>query len=262
MKRTAIAAFLLICAACGGDAPSTPSEISDPGPPPVPPPFWGTIFIDPHIILPGDATTFLGVDYVGREERTMFDRRVDGWITVEPFLFLATYDDGLSIEVQVNPEFLTPETAEIEADFYAEAAGRLPTALRRDVETMWIHEGVEPFGGGNNNLLIHVGQGDLYVADGILEETLVHEAAHTSLDAAHAASPGWLAAQEADPTFISDYASSFPAREDIAESFLPWLAVRYRGDRIDDELRTMILDAIPNRLAYFDALVLDLYPID
>ena len=104
--------------------------------------------------------------------------------------------------------------------------------------------------------------GDLYVADGILEETLVHEAAHTSLDAAHAASPGWLAAQEADPTFISDYARSFPAREDIAESFLPWLAVRYRGDRIDDELRTMILDAIPNRLAYFDALVLDLHPID
>ena len=64
------------------------------------------------------------------------------------------------------------------------------------------------------------------------KETLVHEAAHTSLDSAHASAAGWLAAQSADPTFISTYARDFPAREDIAETFVLYLAVRYRSDRI------------------------------
>jgi hypothetical protein len=50
--------------------------------------------------------------------------------------------------------------------------GRLPTVLRSQLRTVWIHQGVEPFGGGNNNLLIHTGQADLYYASGILEETL------------------------------------------------------------------------------------------
>ena len=65
---------------------------------------------------------------------------------------------------------------------------------------------MQPFGGGNNNLLIHTGQGAQYEASGILEETFVHEAAHTSLDAVHASSAGWIAAQQADPNFISTYA--------------------------------------------------------
>ena len=61
------------------------------------------------------------------------------------------------------------------------------------METVWIHRGVEPFGGGNFNILIHTGQAAEYVAAGILEETLVHEAVHSSLDGTHAAAAGWLA---------------------------------------------------------------------
>ena len=90
----------------------------------------------------------------------------------------------------------------------------------------------------------------------------MHEAAHTSLDAVHAAAPGWLAAQTADDRFISDYARDFPGREDIAESFLPYLAVRYRQDRITAAMATQILEAIPNRIAYFDGLGLEMYPIE
>ena len=118
----------------------------------------------------------------------MFDRRVNNWITVDAYLFQASFDDGVTTEIQVNPEFGSAAASQTIAEFYAQVIGRLPTALRRDVRSIWIHQGVAPFGGGNNNLLIHVGQADRYVADGILEETLVHEAAHTSLDAQHAAS--------------------------------------------------------------------------
>lgn len=227
----------------------------------VPPPFAGTIFIDPDIITSADPTTFQSLSYAGRGNRTMYDRRVAGWITANAYLFDVTFDDGLGTEVQVNPEFGSPEAAEAEARKYAEVIGRLPTALRRDAETVWIHKGVEPFGGGNRNLLIHTGQAALYEAEGILEETFVHEAAHTSLDAGHALAPGWVAAQSADGTFISTYARDYPTREDVAETYLTFLAVRYRADRISASLAGTIAGAIPFRIAYFDGVPLDMYPI-
>ena len=252
IRLTSLLAFALIVAACGEPL----GQVSRP------PPFEGTIFIDPDIITSSDPTAFQSLSAAGQGSRTMFDRRVNGWITVDAYLFQAIYDDGLIAEIQVNPEFGGAAAALAEAEKYAEVIGRLPTALRTDVETVWIHRGTELFGGGNNNLLIHVGQADLYVADGILEETFVHEAAHTSLDAAHASAPGWLAAQAADARFISTYARDFPSREDIAETFVPYLAVRYRSDRISQSLRNTILAAIPNRIEYLDSQSFDMHPIN
>ena len=181
----------------------------------------------------------------------MYDRRVIGWITVNAYLFNASFDDGLTAEIQVNPEFGSSETALIEAQKYAEAIGRLPTVLRSVVERVWIHKGNESPGGGEN-FLIHTGRAENYIARGVLEEAFVHEAAHGLLDAAHASAPAWLAAQSADPTFISTYAREFLNSEDIAESFLAYLAVRYRSDRISQSLANTILLTIPNRIAYFD----------
>jgi len=221
----------------------------------------GTIFLDPDIITPADPTTFTGLSYAGIANRLMFDRRVNAFVTYNAFLFNALFSDGLSAEIQVNPEFGTVAAAQAQAVLYATAIGRLPKSLRADVKTVWIHLGTQPFGGGNSNLLIHTGQGALYIADGILEETLVHEASHTSLDAMHAASAGWLAAQVADGDFISTYARDNPTREDIAESFLTWLAVRYRPDRISAQLALDITRTIPNRLAYFDQQSFNLFPV-
>ena len=126
--------------------------------------------------------------------------------------------------------------ARAQVELLAPVIGRIPDALLTDVQTSWIHMREEPFGGGNNNLLIHTGSVPQRLADGFIEELLVHEAAHTSLDGLYASAPGWLAAQQSDPDFISTYASDFPDREDIAESFLPYLAVRYRPDWISSEL--------------------------
>ena len=217
--------------------------------------------MDPDIITASDPTTFQALSPKGQGNRTMFDRRANAFVQFQAYLFDATFSDGLSAEIQVNPEFGSSEAARVEAEKYAIVIGRIPKALRLDVLTVWIHKGMEPFGGGNNNLLIHVGQGDAYIADGILEETFVHEAAHTSLDAAHAASAGWLSAQAKDVNFISTYARDNPTREDVAESVLPWLAVRYRASRISSAQITKIQRAIPNRLAYFDSLNLVVLPI-
>jgi hypothetical protein len=132
---------------------------------------------------------------------------------------------------------------------------------RLSVEISWIHRGVDPFGGGNSNLLIHTGQSDLYVKDGILEETLIHEASRTSLDAAHANAAGWRAAQEADDEFVFSWARDFSTREDIAESFLTYLAVRHLADQIPESLVIEIQEFIANQIVYFATLDLDLYPL-
>ena len=160
------------------------------------PPFDGTIFLDPDIITESDTTTYQKLTDAGLGERTMYDRR-SGWVRLNAFLFSASFSDGPEIEIQVNPEFGDADAARAEALKYAPVIGRLPKCLRKDVETVWIHMGNNPFGGGNDNLLIHSGQAEQYSADGILEETLVHEAAHTSLDSTHANASEWLAAQDA-----------------------------------------------------------------
>ena len=116
------------------------------------PPYSGTIFIDPDIITENDLSTFLEAPYAGQGVRTMYDRRVNDWITVTAYLFNASFNDGLTCEIQVNPEFSSSDSAFIEAEKYGIEIGRLPTALRLDVETVWIHKGIQPFGGGNNTV--------------------------------------------------------------------------------------------------------------
>lgn len=226
------------------------------------PPFRGTIFLDPDIITAKDPTVYQTIQSTGHGIREMFDRRTDGMIKVNAHLFAARFSDQQKpVEIQVNPEFDAAKAKSLAAK-YAGAIGRLPKCLRADVDTVTIHAGDKPFGGGNRNLLIHTGQADSYERDGILEETLVHEASHTSLDESHANAPQWLAAQTKDNGFISEYARDNPRREDVAETFLLWLAVTHRAERIDPALTEKIRRAVPNRLRYFDQKKPDVSPVD
>ena len=223
------------------------------------PQFYGTIYIDPDIITEKDPSKFSTLTDANpiQAVRLMFDRRTNSFNYVNAYLFNAKYSDNLNIEVQVNPEFEL-DIARKYALQYATVIGQLPKALRLYVKTVWIHAGVYPFGGGNNNLLIHVGEGEKHIKQGILEETFVHEASHTSLDPLYSNDSNWTTAQNNDPNFISTYARDNPTREDIAESFLPYLAVKYRLDRITSELANTIISTIPNRIQFFDNLKLDM----
>ena len=219
---------------------------------PTEPPFAGTVSINPNVITDRDPTTFETLTYTGTETRLMFDRRTGVFSDTLAFLFDATFQDGLTIEMQINAEFGSREAAEAEATKYATYIGKLPTLLRANVETSWIHKGNESFGGGNRNILIHVDRAVEREIQNLLEEVLIHEAAHTSLDENHEQAPAWLSAQADDPTFISTYAREHPDREDIAESFLPYLLVRYRAERAPAALVDTINTTIPHRLEYFD----------
>jgi len=253
-RALAAVVLCLPVVACGDDEPSAPAVLR-------PPALGPTTFIDPDILTETDTTSLSGVVATGQGMRTMFDRRVDGDVTVDAYLFDASFDDGLSLEIQVNPEFGDSVANEL-AQQYAASIGRLPNVLRRDIDVVWVHDGVELFGGGEDNLLIHVGQAVLYYNDGFLEEALAHQAAHTSLDADHAGSAGWLEAQTIDNGFISEIAQESPTTEDVAESFLPYLAVVYGQGRVTDFLRATIVAQIPARLTYFDAQGFDLHPLN
>jgi len=224
-------------------------------------PYRGTIFFDPDVITADDPSTFDTLVYTGQGIRRVFDRRLPGWATINAYLFDIVFDDGLKTEAQVNPEFGTLEAATAAAQKYAEVVGRLPACLRVDVDALWINTGTKPFGGGNRSLLIYTGQSAIYEERGILEETLIHEASHTSLDATHALAEDWKNSQTLDGKFISNYAASNPEREDIAESFLMWIAVRQPVMKISEEDSLTITRTIPNRLIYFDKQDLNMYPL-
>ncbi|MXZ38746.1 MAG: hypothetical protein F4Z19_10935 [Holophagales bacterium] len=255
MKKTSLVGVLLLGCVSGLSAA---------------PPFRGTVWLHPSIIVESDPTAFEAIEYAGRGQRTMFDRRLGAgddsqgsgdWVSLNAYLFDATYDDGRYIEVQVNPEFGSAATAEGQAAHYALTIGQLPSALRKRIETVWIHKGDFRWGGGNDNILIHVGKAPEYLASGVLEEVLMHEAVHTSLDPDYRTTAAWLAAQAADPGFISVYARDYPETEDMAESFGPFFAAEYRADRIPAAMAKTIRDTIPNRIAYFKSLNLDMWPV-
>jgi hypothetical protein len=224
------------------------------------PPFGGTIFVSGNIITDDDPTSFKSVVAAGRGEVTMFDRRPGKPHKVNAYLFTATFDDGQTMEIRVNPEF-GADGALQQAKKYLPYIGQMPFVLREDIEKVLIHAGKKPFGGGGKGILIHTGMGDSYIKSGILTETLYHEASHTSLDRTHSRAKGWMAAQKKDGGFISGYAKTNPYREDVAETYLMYFAVRYKPDRIDDKLKAKITKAIPNRIAYFDSLNSKMHPV-
>ena len=224
------------------------------------PPWGGTIFITGNIITKNDPSTYLSQEYKGISYRNMFDRRKAIFSNTEAHIFNTYYSDNHYIEVQVNSEF-SFEEAELESYKYAWLIGQLPKVLKRDIETVWIHKGIYDWGGGNNNILIHTGQTskfENYKTGNIVEETLIHEAAHTSIDAYYYGTSEWNEQVKNDGyKYVSTYAQEFPKREDIAEMFPLYIAVRYFPDRISEDVKNKFLSTSINRVKYFDSQDLD-----
>lgn len=234
----------------------------DPVEPRLGPPALGpTSFIDPDIIVPTDPTAFTGVTANGQASRTMYDGRTEADVTVDAWLFDATYDDGLAVEVQVNPEF-GDSVAAVLAEKYAAAFGRLPNVIRDGVDVLWIHDGVADFGNDDDAIWIHAEQADEYEGNGFLEESLVPAAVRATIQATHGGAAAWLEAQALDNRFISQIAQDDPETEDVAQSFLPYFTVVHRSDRVTAFLAATIVNAIPARLGYLEDQAFDMHPLD
>ena len=222
------------------------------------PPYSGTVFISPRVIEPSDPTSLGSIMYAGRGERRVWDYRPVTWIMINAYVFDVRYA-GQVVEFRVNPEFGSKEAAQAEVEKYAHALGQMPAVLLPAITHIDINAGEGLWGaaGGPDRGTIHIHTDS---ESGYIEEAFVHEATHVTLDPAHANSPGWRAAQAADGVFISEYARDNPDREDVAESFTAWLAVRYQPERLTSAERAVILRTIPNRLIYFDEQGFDMSP--
>lgn len=220
-----------------------------------PPPFGntaGTVF---DIIRADDPTTFVCLDELGRAERQIWDKRVDGEPIVLAYLFQAQYADGASIEIAINPEFGSPENAREQAELYAPALGRLPSSLRAGIKRFSVHDGRRGFHAGTGGIVVYADTTANRLSYDHLEESLFHEAVHASWDHAHRLAPAWISAQRSDGMFLTEYGQKRPEREDLAETALFAFAILHHPDRFPPVDTKVTLEAVPARIAYIRELL-------
>ena len=233
--------------------------------------FKHNMWTDGDIIIKKNPTSFQNLTLEEEGKRINFwDRRTEtsgSWTksNFNAYIFKATNEKSHDVSIRVNSEFKSIKKAEKEALKYAIAYGQLPNFIKKNIRTITIHKGDKILGGGNNDILIHTGWSGLKGKNRkFLGEVMVHEGSHASLDWHWGGSINaskWRAAQKADKKFISKYAKDNPEREDVAETVLWWIAVRYKADKISKSNYNKILKAIPNRLKYLDEMNFDLYPL-
>ena len=170
----------------------------------------------------------------------------------DAFVFRGVYEKSHNIEIRVHVNFKTK--ARGYAMKYAKMAGQIPNFLRRYMRVITIFE--DPKAGGwyaRANEIIVMAQ---HFQNTCAEEVLMHEAAHNTLDywksSGQIRKSKWKKAAKADEFYISNYAKEYPNREDIAETIVPWIAVRCKSERIKKADYKKITEGIPNRLKVLD----------
>ena len=229
--------------------------------------FPKNLYTDCDILTKKDPTSFQKLSFIEEKKIKFWDRRKQkssGWnkSNFNAFIFKAEFEKSKHVLIRVNSEFKTKEKAEEQALKYGHMAGQLPNFLRTGLKTITIHKGNRSWGGGNNDILIHTG--DRGAKGKCVEEIMIHEGGHTSLDGAWGGLIKWYPWRKIikmDKKYISKYAKDFPKREDVAETINWWIAVRCKSDRISKSNYKKIIEGIPNRLKYLDEQNFDTYPL-
>lgn len=218
-------------------------------------PFDSTADTAFDIIRTDDPTAFVCMTYEGRTVRQMWDKRKDNEFDLNVFLFRAYFNDGPAIDIIVNPEFETREAAEAEARRYTTGLGQLPMVLRQGIRQFGIHDGDPTYSAGTGKIFVYAGRTTRRIGQNHLEESLLHESVHASLDARYRLSPEWKAAQQQDGAFVTDYAERSPDREDLAETMLFAYAFQYHPDRFPPVDSEVVRATIPARLDFLSKLL-------
>lgn len=229
-----------------------------------------TLGVSDGLIRRDDPSTLTEVVFV--ENGIRYYARGENWsgYLTGPFranVFEARYLNGgtMNIVVEASIDFSTAEQVAQQAGFIF---GQAPDLLRAGMRDFIILPGMgHPSSGPVTTFYLDgfYGMGDR------IEEGLIHDMAHASLDWPARNStfditdnrtliphPGvtsrneWLNAARLDNFYVSTYAYDHPEREDIAESIMHYLMVRWRPERFDPYLIEFIKHAIPNRIAYLD----------
>lgn len=216
----------------------------------------GTVF---DIIREDDPSAFVCLNYEGRATRQMWDKRINGESDLDVFLFTAYFTDGPPIDIILNPEFSTENEARSEAMRYTRPLGQLPIVFRQGIRQLGIHKGNKSFHGGPGKIFMYQDKASRRIEQHHLEESMLHESVHASLDLKWRKSPEWLAAQASDGAFLTRYAGEHPEGEDLAETALFAYALLRHPGRIPPVDSAEIARLVPARIKVVET-ILDTQP--
>jgi len=209
------------------------------------------------LVRPGDPAPAYCLADLGVAPGEFYDKATDSLLFPETtYYFEARYADGATVEIRMHPDIVDGNAA-AQADRIAEPISLLPVELRANIQRVGFLGGnftAQGDGGGEG---IHVYEENVFVreAAGRFEETMFHESVHTSLDDDYAASSEWLAAQESDGTFLTEYGASLPAQEDLAETALYAWALMHHPDRISEADAEAWEAAVPARIDVIETIL-------
>lgn len=211
------------------------------------------------IILESDPSTYTCLEGKGKVRRE-FPRESctsDSCLTVEVHLFIAHFEDGTSVEIQVDPAYNDVAEARGLALKVAQPLGQIPTFLRKDIDRGLLTKGE---GGAYSDIGAFFLASD-YIDKRINEKKLAHTIFHESIHAVLEDNRGlhqtaeWKSAQATDGRFITDYAEKSPQREDMAETALLAYALQYLPGRIPKDDEFTIKKLIPERLKFLSTVL-------
>lgn len=199
--------------------------------------------------------------YTGQGMETVYDYRV-GWTTINAYLFNVVWNDGLTCVAMVNPEFGSVAAAQVEAEIYGAACGKVPTCLRTGVHARCRSTQVSI-----PSVVVTTPSPYTRTRPGI------HRRWHPGgsfrsrgdplLVVPHARCGRWLGERTKRGRRLHiNVCAELSHNGRSAPSMLPWLAVRFRASRISATDYNTITTTIPNRLDYIDDILCAMYPIN
>jgi len=213
-------------------------------------PFRSTVRMNLNTIGGAVNSAFLCLEYNGRKNHQVYDKRIEGEYKIRAYSFNAVFHDQPPIEIVANPEFQSSAAARDGVLPIAYAMGRVYAPLRSGVGRIVLHRGNKGLHAGG--YIEGYGQVVLYsdtVADRLaanhLEESLFHESVHAAWDRKYAGTELWRAAQLADDAFITQYAKK--SGEDLAETALLVYGLHTNPDRIPPDVTEALATLVPNR---------------
>lgn len=203
-----------------------------------------------------DTDSFVALNYVGQSDKEMPDSRNDDLFDTNTYVFEATFTNGKKVGIWSHSSFGSKEAAQIYTERLTSRLGKLPEFMRDELSHVVVHKGdAGAFSDDRGRFMVLYSDNmDIRISNNDLEETVFHETVHASLDLAYARSSEWIAAQEADGNFITDYGKEFKTREDLAESALfSYIMITYPG-RLSPEVENWVKTYTPNRHEFFKTI--------
>lgn len=209
------------------------------------------------LLRPGDPAAAYCIADLGVGPGEFYDKDADELVFPDSTSFFeARYDDGSTVEIRIHPD-LIDDNGMAQADRIAQPISLLPVELRRQIERVGFLDGestAQADGGGEG---IHVYAGNVTIREQAnrFEETIFHESVHTSLDDRYRDADAWIAAQQADNGFLTEYAANNATSEDLAETALYAWALTHHPRRISEADAAAWASLVPARIAFVNTIL-------